>query len=357
MKKTILTILTFCLASIIALADEQKKVLVSNDQNEQTIELGYCNIFAKLKADEESGTVSIELENLDESKVLIVFDRAYPEKAIKKMSKTVSIVYDKTFGGKAKNRLIDPCSTPMERVQLLRPLDKAIITNVAVTNGENTVCRIPIYIAKTKGKKMLLLEKQIIELNIEADLKPSAEYIAMEDKVEDLEKEIDRQTFCTSPKHRPTLEKQKEVYEQKIADMKAEIDQLIASHNWSDEDGGYKRYTALKVKLDGIDLSSHEGICRKHRGGGGGGGGNVSGHSCSYCSLSLQQIYHKMDDLYKKIYSSSNRKAAKSKVINEVNALYNCCTDTSCSKHAAEWKKGGEYKNKIIERYNRISNL
>lgn len=113
MKKTILTILTFCLASIIALADEQKKVLVSNDQNEQTIELGYCNIFAKLKADEESGTVSIELENLDESKVLIVFDRAYPEKAIKKMSKTVSIVYDKTFGGKAKNRLIDPCSTPM----------------------------------------------------------------------------------------------------------------------------------------------------------------------------------------------------------------------------------------------------
>lgn len=64
-----------------------------------------------------------------------------------------------------------------------------------------------------------------------------------------------------------------------------------------------------------------------------------------------------MDDYYKKIYSSSDRKAAKAKVMNEVNALYKCCTDTSCSKHAAAWKSGSEYKSKIIERYNRISNL
>ena len=45
------------------------------------------------------------------------------------------------------------------------------------------------------------------------------------------------------------------------------------------------------------------------------------------------------------------------KYAKEIEALYKCCTDTSCSKHAAEWKSGGEYKNKIIERYNRISGL
>ena len=353
MRRTVLFIFTFCLFSIIAMADEQKKVLLSNDQSEQTIQLGYCNIFAKLNAEDESGTVSIDLENLDESKVLIVFDRAYPEKVIKKMSKSMSIVYDKTFGGKAKNRLIDPCTTPVEGVQLVKPSDKALLTEVTVTNGENSVCLIPIYIAKQKGKKVMLLEKQLIELNIEADLKPSAEYVAMEDKYTAIEKEIGRQTFCPNPKHKTSLEKQEAPYVKKIADMKAEIDQLIASHNWKEEDGGYIRYTALKNKLDAIDLSSRERDCGRHKGGGGG----ASGHSCSYCSLSLQQIYHKMDDYYKKIYSSSDRKAAKAKVIKEVNALYQCCTDPSCSKHASAWKSGGEYKTKIIERYNRISNL
>lgn len=353
MRRTIPFIFTFCLFSLIAMADEQKKVLLTNDQSEQTIALGYCNIFARLNAEDEEGTVSIELENLDESKVLIVFDRAYPEKVIKKMSKSMSIVYDKTFGGKAKNRLIDPCTTPMEGVQLVKPSDKAQLTDVTVTNGENSVCLLPIYIAKQKGKKVMLLEKQLIELDIEADLKPSPEYIAMEDKFTALEKEIDRQTFCPNPKHKTSLEKQEAVYVNKINELKAEIDQLIASHNWKEEDGGYVRYTALKNKLDAIDLSSRERDCGRHKGGSGGG----SGHSCSYCSLSLQQIYHKMDDYYKKIYSSSDRKAAKAKVIKEVNALYQCCTDPACSKHASAWKSGGEYKNKIIERYNRISNL
>lgn len=352
MRKIVLFIFTFCIFSLIAMADEQKKVLLSNDQSEQTINLGFCNIFARLNAEDESGIVNIELENLDESKVLIVFDRAYPEKVIKKMSKSMSIVYDKTFGGKAKNRLIDPCSTPMEGVQLVKPSDKAQLTEVPVNNGENAVCLIPIYIAKQKGKKVMLLEKQLIELNIEADLKPSPEYVAMEDKFTAIEKEIGRQTFCPNPKHKTSLEKQKAPYVKKIEDLKAEIDQLIASHNWKEEDGGYIRYTALKNQLDAIDLSSRERDCGRHKGGGG-----ASGHNCSYCSLSLQQIYHKMDDYYKKIYSSSDRKAAKAKVIKEVNALYQCCTDPTCSKHASAWKSGGEYKTKIIERYNRISNL
>lgn len=46
MRRTILFIFTFCFVCLLAMADEQKKVLLSNDQNEKTIELGYCNIFA-----------------------------------------------------------------------------------------------------------------------------------------------------------------------------------------------------------------------------------------------------------------------------------------------------------------------
>jgi len=240
----------------------------------------------------------------------------------------------------------------MEQVILTNPSEKLKLTEVGVANEEPTLCRIPIYIAKRKGKKkVLLMERQVIELNIEAELKPSAEYIAVQENFESLEKEINRQTFCTNPKHRVSLEKQKEVYAKKIEEAKAEIDKIITAHHWQKEDGGYIRYTALKQKLDAIDLTSREGDCGRHR------GAAKSGHNCTYCSLSLQQIYHKMDDYYKRIYTSSDRKATKAKVINEVNALYKCCTDPSCRKHASAWKSGNEYKNKIIERYNRISNL
>lgn len=354
MKRTILFLFAFSLMGLFAFADEQKKVNLSNDHNEERVELSFCNIFARLRDsdDNESGIVTLELENLDESKVLIVFDRAYTEKAIKKQSKSLSIAFDKTFGGKAKGRMIDPCGGQMENVVLLKPSDKQNITEVVVNNEEPLQCRVPIYIAKYKGKKkLLLLEKQVIELNLEASLKPSEEYIAMDGKCTALEKEIGRQTFCTNPKHKTSLAKQEDVYVKKIDALKAEIDQIIASHHWGKEDGGYIRYTALKEKLDAINLSSRERDCGRH-----GKGGN-SGHNCSYCSLSLQQIYHKMDDYYKKIYNSNNRKAAKAKVIKEVNALYKCCTDPSCGKHASTWKNGNEYKNKIIERYNRISNL
>ena len=43
--------------------------------------------------------------------------------------------------------------------------------------------------------------------------------------------------------------------------------------------------------------------------------------------------------------------------MSQVNGLYNCCVDANCEKHAAAWSNGGDYKNKIIERYNRIQGL
>ena len=144
------------------------------------------------------------------------------------------------------------------------------------------------------------------------------------------------------------MDKQKAAYQKRIDALKEKIDGIISSHGWNSNDAGYRRYEALKSKLDGVEFAERD--CGRHR-------TPVAGHRCNYCGLSLQQIYHRLDDLYKRIYSSSNRKQTKASVMSQVNALYNCCTDTKCSKHAAQWKKGGDYKNKIVERYNRINSL
>ena len=196
---------------------------------------------------------------------------------------------------------------------------------------------------------MILLERQVIELDIEAELKPSAEYIQMNTECEQLIREITNTGICPNKSHRTSADKQKEDYQNRIDAMKGKIDEIISSHGWSSDDAGYRRFAELKSKLDGVEFVERD--CGRHK------APVASGHKCSYCGLSLQQIYHRLDDLYKKIYSSSDRKAAKAKVMSQVNAFYNCCTDTKCSKHAAQWRKGGDYKSKIVERYNRINSL
>ena len=336
-------------------ADEQKKITLNGDHAKETVVLSYANIFVSLaENDGESGKVRIEIENLDESNVLVLFDRAYDEKTIKKMP--TSITFDKTFGGTKNKRIIEPYSGECDRVMLFRPSDKYDLPLVSVPNGNALVCRLPIYIAKYKGKKMnklLLLEKQVIELNIEAEFKPSAEYLGLKKRCDDLERELSRTVLCTNPKHKPSLDRQRAAFTNRITELKRDIDSAIAGHGWTPSDNGYVRYTAMKKTLDGLDLDARERDCGRHKASGGGGG-----HKCSYCSLSLQQIYHKLDDLYKKIYSSSDRKATKKAVMSQVNALYKCCTDATCSKHASQWKSGGDgYKSKITERYNRINGI
>ena len=310
-----------CLMAIGAKADEQRKVTLSNDHNKEMISLSYCNIFINLnEASDGEGEVSIEFENLSESKVLILFDRSYTEKQAKKLSPKMQ--FDKTFGGTKGKRVIDPYSEGLNTVTQLRPSDKQMLPSFKVENEAAKVVTLPVYIAKYKGKKLILLEKQVIELNIEAELKPSAEYIQINTDCERLIREITNTGVCPNKSHGTSVDKQKAAYQKRINDMKA--------------------------KIDGIEFVERD--CGRHR-------GPVAGHKCNYCGLSLQQIYHRLDDLYKKIYSSSNRKQTKASVMSQVNALYNCCTDPKCSKHAAQWKKGGDYKNKIVERYNRINSL
>ena len=346
MRKSLICML-LCLVALGAMADEQRKVTLSNDHNKEMISLSYCNIFINLnEASDGEGEVSIELENLSESKVLILFNRSYTEKQVKKLSPKMQ--FDKTFGGTKGKRVIDPCSEELGTVMQLRPSDKQSLPNVRVENEATKVVTLPIYIAKYKGKKLILLEKQIIELDIEAALKPSAEYTNMNSECERLIREITRTGVCPNKSHGTSVDKQKAAYQKQIDNLKAKIDGIISSHGWREGDAGYQRYNELKSKLDGIEIVERD--CGRHR-------APVAGHRCSYCNLSLQQIYHRLDDIYKKVYSSSNRKQAKAGVMSQVNALYNCCTDAKCSKHAAQWKKGGDYKNKIVERYNRINSL
>ena len=350
MKKILIFIASFFLSVIAANADEQRKVKLDDEHSEEQIRFSYCNLFVKVVEIDDDGNakVTIDIENLDESNVIILFGHAYPEKELKRLSP--SITFDKKFPGTKGQRNIDTYREA-RNVVFIAPSEKIILPEIQTKGEEVQICRFPLYFAKYKGssgKKLLLLEKQIIELEIEVEVKPDEDFIRLDKESHDLIEKISKQTFCTNPKHKVSLEEQEAPYKDSINILKSEIDSILNSHHrWYSIDKKYIRYNEIKQKLEEVDFSRYEGDCENPK-------NHISPrrHSCKYCNLSLQQIYHKLEDYYKKIYT---RKATKDAVMTDVNLLYRCCTDTNCTKHSS-WNKS-EYKAKITDRYNRICNF
>ena len=353
MKRLLIFMSFLFFAALGSYADEEISVKLNDEHTKEQVHLDYCNIFVtKVDSDDDGNAkVTVEIENINEKYVIILFGHAYPEKDLKKLSP--SITFDKYFNGTKGDRDIDIYREA--RNVFINPPEKSMLPEIQVKSGEVKTCRLPLYFAKTKGKnKMLLMNREILELKIEVEVKPDEDYIRIEKECNDLIEEISKQTFCNHPKHKTSLESQEAPYKTRIGNIKKEIDDIINRRWFSNDtsDKGYQRYDALRQKLDTIDFTAYEGDCgnsRNHR------GTNPPRprHSCKYCNSSLQQIYHKLDDYYKKIY---NRKATKESVMADVNLLYKCCTDGNCSKHASSWNSS-EYKSKITDRYNRISNF
>ena len=153
--------------------------------------------------------------------------------------------------------------------------------------------------------------------------------------------------------HKVTLEEQEHPYIEKAGALNEEIEQAIKSHDLEPGDAGYERYNALREKLKEAKFTEKD--CGRHK--------QPKQPkepkkpkqpkepkqpktSCKYCSMSLSQIYQRMNDCYVKIHT---RKATKQDVIGEVNALYKCA-----SQHSSEWKSGGGIKSKIQQTYDRI---
>ena len=344
-KISILFVLLFSLVTT-SFADEQRKVKLDDDKhNKETIEVANFNIFLELIEVEENGNVKVkvELENLDESKGLSLFERAYNEKTLKKMRPKIK--YDKIFPGSKGKRLIDACDNIKSAIHLY-PSQKELIMTLSAKDGEITKATLPIYIIEYKDKnyilwekqELILLQKEVIELEIEIDLKPGEAYVNITKECDSLLKEFDEVLFCTHKRHKPSLEEQKAEFQNKIDLLVEKIDGIIESNGWFSTEKRYKLFDEQRERIKNIKLEDKEGICSKH----------VYVHRCKYCSSSLQQISHKLDDIYQIIYSSQERSITKAEQIKSVNAMYDC------AKRRRDWRKS-EYKDKIVRLYNEIN--
>lgn len=351
MKKAVFLLLLILISSARCVyADETRTLKLDNNGHEkETIQLSFCNIFVELqKTDEEDQyKISINLENVSEDKILYLFDVPYNEKTLKK---TCNLVYDKVFPGAKGKRVAESCDGLSESCRLLPSENKSILNFQGTEEGKKI--RLPLYIARTNEEKYLLVkknkvslaQKEVIELNIDVELKPDEEFVRLSNSTDSLINEIGRQTFCSNRNHRGTsLKTLQRTYNKSLDDLKRQTQQVLNSRHYMSTDKGYKQFVGILEKLKSVDLESLTVTsCKNDR--------KVPKpdiqrkHNCRYCSLSIGEIYKKMEAYYIDLH---NGKKTKGQIIGDVNELYNCAQKN-------KKRSTGNYMSRIAKYYNGI---
>lgn len=348
MKRSVYLLLMLVICSVHPMyGDEIRSIKLDNkDHAKETVSLSFCNLFVELqqRQGEEEYEVSVKLENVSEDKILYLFERPYSEKTLKKMN----IVYDKLFPGAKGKRIAEACNSLSESYRFLPSSETKNIFSFQCNEGL-IKCRLPIYIARydeknfiiVKKNRITLARKEVIELNIEVELKPDEEFVRLSEAADSLIEEIGRQTFCSNKNHRGTpVNTLYKIYGKSIDDLKNEVRQVVSSRNYTFSDKGYKQFMAVCERLDSIDLeqltvTSCENDRRVR---------SRQAHRCKYCSLSVEDIYKRLESCYIDIH---NGKKTKEQVMGEVEALYNCAQKNSK-------RRTDNYMSRISAYYNRI---
>lgn len=347
-RKCFLTLMLAAMPLVSLMADEQKRVTLDEASGpEVEVALEGCKVRLSLQEVKENGKamVNVELVNVSDGLGLMLFDADYGEKILKK--KPMKIVFDKNYGGSKGSRSVSGFEKSTSIADLASGEKMSFV--LPGQDGYESVCTFPLYRisyktnSKGKVKKRVILEYTAVELKVKVLLKPSQTYLDLEEACRSLEDELKDVRFCNNPRHTPSLEEQKNVYRSRIDSLANEIDSIIDAHRgiWFSTDRKYKAFDSLRQSLAEIDLDAKEEDCGKH----------TVVHRCRYCGMSQRDIYNRMDDIHQQIYISSDWAAEKQKVSGELNAMYKCL------QQRREWKRGGEYKARIIRLYNDIKEL
>ena len=361
MKKALFAIIACCLAFCSTFAQFPIEAHLSEDntQYDKPIEINkdeHGHIFIKINGepDNQSRTpIQIQLENNSTKYWFLLFNHAWPKKLLRREWK---VYLEKGIGDNAlsvENINLDPYQD-----NFIPPLSNNSYTfpDILVEEGKTYECKIPIHLATPKpclfNKKKKKRVEEIITYTITVSVENKDEaYDKLKHECDSLvaacNEALAHEIFCTNTLHRPSFKVQTEKFTTANQELKDQIRRPLYDNSLPKESKKYQRYKALLDSLDEIDyaLEHYRHDCGKHR--------TPPQHKCSYCNLSLQEIYNKLNRHYQNLY---NNEVQRSDIIKEVEALYKCCKDPTCSKHAQQWKKGDKYKSGIIEFYNKIKN-
>ena len=321
-----------CIAAtvdVIARSENAECTLVINQGSAAEVDCDDCTLLLKAN-DFGSGTeISIEIKNKPGNYYLLLFDRAYTVKELKKMKP--SIRFDKVYS--SANRNIIPCDALSDLGTMMIEPDKNESITFRGFTGDRIKCELPICVATHKKKRFLSKEKYLIcesetktlFINIQRKEQPVADtdYERIKEECEDLIDELKDKTFCGNKKHRPSFKEQTEFYEGKKQALKDQIEGIKSSNGWGERSKEYQKYKALIAQLDAIEYQKQD--CGGHT-------GRVTDpqlpHKCKYCTWTAKEAYDYMDRAFNGIYNSIDPQKEKRKRKAEVEALHKAYTST-----------------------------
>lgn len=352
MMKRIITLLiaTFLVCTSTWANEEYNIVLEKGDATGQTIDLPYGNISFRLVEYGNYHRVLVTVENLTTSQAILMFKNSQGEKGLKKNKPKIE--FEKTYPGSKGSRTVFGCKELNQSIVSVIPQEKKELFGFDVSTTTITKLELPIYLAKYDPKQLIkkgtyninykILSEDILDFNIEIKgwSENDPEYVATKGAVEDFLQSIKSSAFCKNKKHIPSLAQQMKPYQEKKDSLVNVIKTVVDANGWMSDTAPYQAYKALRDKLDQVNLNEHTYDCGEHK-------PTPKQHSCSYCSLNAQQIYHQLDDLYQQLRNGKIDKAAAVKKAQGLN---------TCYQKNTKRKKDSSYTDKISKFYSRIIN-
>ena len=352
MKRLIAFIIISILVCTSTWANEEYNIaLEKGDVTGKTIDLPYANISFRLVEYGNYHRVLVTVENLTPSQAILLFKNSQGEKVLKKNKPKIE--FEKTYPGSKGNRAVFGCKQLYQTIVSIIPQEKKELFGFDVSTTAIHKLELPIYLAKYNPKQLIkkgtyninykILSEDILDFNIEIKgwSENDPEYVTTKGAVEDFIQSLKSAAFCKNPKHRPLLAQQQKQYKEKKDSLINVINATLQNHSeWFSTDQPHIKYSELLAQLNKVNLNDHNYDCGEHK-------VTPKLHSCSYCSLSAQQIYHQLDDLYQQLRNGKIDKTAAVKKAQELN---------TCYQKNTKRKKDRSYTGKISKFYSRIIN-
>ena len=319
MKQILLAAL--CSFGVLAVSAQQVQGITVSASDPKPVEVTFdcCKvIITPSSVGNERMGLTVEVENEDRDKHLILFGHSFTERDLKRHRP--SIRFDKKAYG-LNSRQIEVCKGLREGEKILQVAPtRSGILQYDVDNVERMKLDIPVYLAKHKERKFLSKEKYLImahpqcilNVNIEWTSKLDELYDKLSGEYDALLKEMEEKGFCPRRSHRVSLEKQQEPYEQRIQALLEEIASVKSENRWSDRSEQYQRFKGLRTQLEEIDFKVFERSCGRC------GVDPPPPHNCPYCHKSADDVYRQLNTLYMKL---DNGRTTKDEAVRQANAL------------------------------------
>lgn len=293
--------------------------------------------------------LKINVENIDaKNRDLLLFSDDWDELDLKTLMSDKyhdkrdakiqpKIKFHKHFAGVKGFRVVDYYEC-VEKDYIVKHSDKEQIVCISVDDYQykesiDTIINLPIYIANYKenrclfGKrdKLIIVEKEYVKLSIHVDLVRCDEiYKSIESRYKELENEVAKDVFCSHEEHKPSLQKKKEGYINRINELKSKIRNEKELFNWSVQDDAYQPFHQLLGNINELEEKvnkKNDGNCRTHKQSKNGG--------CRYCGRGVESLIDEVEQIYHEIANSANSDdidAAKEITQKKVDAIYKCVT-------------------------------